>query len=66
MKITVDVNVPDGEFCFGCDLWYRDEKKDCYCLLFDMVKLDQRYKENMVSGLDIVKCQKCRDAKKVI
>jgi hypothetical protein len=60
MKISVQINVPDGEFCSGCDLWYRSENKRCYCLLFGMVELNQRYKENMVSGTDIVKCAQCQ------
>lgn len=62
MQISVQVNVPDDEFCYGCDLWYRGGSGSCYCLLFDMTELEQKYKENMVSGTDIVKCAQCKDA----
>lgn len=58
------VNVPDGEICEGCNMWYRSENKDCYCLLFDMVKLDQRYKTNISHGTEILKCQQCKVAEK--
>lgn len=62
MKIKVVIEVPDGDACNGCDLWYRDQAtKDCYCLLFGMIKLEQRYKKT--HGLDIVKCQKCTETK---
>ena len=62
VEISVRINVPDGEFCVGCDLWYRSQdKKRCYCLLFGMVELDQRYKEN-VTGTDILKCAQCKGA----
>jgi len=62
MKISVEINAPDGEFCKGCDLWWRSEdKKRCYCLLFGMVELNQRYREN-VTGTDIVKCEQCKAA----
>lgn len=60
MKILATVNVPDGDKCYGCDLWYRAENKKCYCLLFDMQELTERYKENMVSGIDIMKCFDCK------
>lgn len=58
LLINVNVIVPDGEICEGCNLWYRAEDKDCYCLLFDMTKLEQRYKS--VHGLEILKCQQCK------
>lgn len=64
MKITVTVKVPDGDKCEGCDLWYRAENKDCYCLLFGMKKLERRYKEKTI-GLDIIKCDECITSKEV-
>jgi hypothetical protein len=57
MNILVTVKVPDGDKCEGCDLWYRAENKDCYCLLFGMQKLNQRYREPR--GLDVIKCTQC-------
>lgn len=65
INITVTVSVPAGETCddskVSCDFWYRDaETKRCYCILFDMVELEQRFRDNMVSGKDILKCEQCR------
>lgn len=61
MKIIATVEVPDGDKCSdGCDLWYRAEDKRCYCLLFGMIELTERYKENMVSGTDVIKCFDCQ------
>jgi len=61
VKISVQVNVPDGELCSGCDLWWRSEATNlCYCLLFGMVELNARYRKNMVSGIDLVKCAQCK------
>lgn len=60
MKILAIVDVPDGDFCEGCDLWYRAEDKKCYCQLFGMKELEQRFKENMVQGTNIVKCVECK------
>jgi len=62
-KITVTVSVPEGDYCETdntyCDFWYRDaETKRCYCILFDMFELEQRYKGNMV--MRILKCYECR------
>jgi hypothetical protein len=59
MKIQVTLNVPDGDTCEGCDLWWRAEDKRCYCLAFGMKELEGRYRKNMVSGVDIIKCQEC-------
>jgi len=66
-QITVTVLVPEGDCCESnnayCDFWYRDHnspRKECYCILFNMVKLDQKHKENMVAGLDVLKCDQCR------
>ena len=59
MKIHVVVDVPDGDICTGCELWYRAEDKKCYCLLFGFIELNRRYKKNAAIGTEIVKCAEC-------
>jgi len=66
-QITVTVSVPEGDYCDSvsvfCDFWYRDHDgpgRKCYCILFNMTKLDQRHKENTVAGLDVLKCEECK------
>lgn len=59
MRIIAVVEVPEGDKCNWCDLWYRADDKKCHCLLFGMVELTQRYRDNMVSGIDIFKCREC-------
>lgn len=42
---------------------YRDpDSKNCYCILFDFTKLTERFKENMVLGTYIMKCEQCKKA----
>ncbi len=63
LKIIVTIDVPDGPYCDGCDLWYRAENKHCYCLLFGMVELDRTYANEWgPGGEDIHKCEECRNA----
>ena len=64
-RITVTVSVPEGDYCETdetyCDFWYRDaETKRCYCILFDMVELERRFRPNAMTGEDILKCEKCK------
>lgn len=66
MKITVTVTIPDEEMCDGCDFWYRGENRKCYCILFGLVELVQKFKENMVTGTYVLKCDECKNSKEVL
>lgn len=66
MLINVNVKVPDGEICKGCDfVWYSHPHDQNVCILFDAEMLMRRYKEFGL-GTEIMKCNKCISSNKII
>lgn len=66
MLINVNVKVPDGEKCQGCDfVWYSQSSDQNCCILFGVEALMRRYKEFGI-GTEIVKCNECKNSKSVI
>lgn len=59
MKIKVEVEIPDGEYCGDCEFYGGDEYHRHDCILFEELELEFNFGDGVA---DFKKCKKCLEA----